>query len=38
MSLSKKSTIIVENLRKKQMMESISTGKRLDEIGLGKAR
>jgi exosome complex component RRP42 len=38
MSLSKKSTIIVENLRKKQMMESISTGKRLDERSLDETR
>jgi exosome complex component RRP42 len=38
MSLSKKSTIIVENLRKKQMMESISTGKRLDERSLVETR
>ena len=38
MSISKKSTIIVENLRKKQMMESISTGKRLDERSLVETR
>lgn len=38
MSLSKKSTIIVENLRKKQMMESISAGKRLDERSLDETR
>jgi len=38
MSLSKKSTIIVENLRKKQMRESISAGKRLDERSLEEIR
>jgi len=38
MSLSKKSTIIVENLRKKQMRESISAGKRLDERSLDEIR
>ncbi|MDW0127677.1 MAG: exosome complex protein Rrp42 [Nitrososphaeraceae archaeon] len=38
MSLSKKSTVIVENLRKKQMRESISAGKRLDERGLDEIR
>ena len=38
MSLSKKSTIIVENLRKKQMRASISAGKRLDERGLDEIR
>jgi exosome complex component RRP42 len=38
MSLSKKSTIIVENLRKKQMRESISAGKRLDERSLHEIR
>jgi exosome complex component RRP42 len=38
MSLSKKSTIIVENLRKKQMRESISAGKRLDERSLDETR
>ncbi|HEY9398330.1 MAG TPA: exosome complex protein Rrp42 [Nitrososphaeraceae archaeon] len=38
MSLSKKSTIIVENLRKKQMRESISSGKRLDERSLDEIR
>ena len=38
MSLSKKSTIIVENLRKKQMKASISAGKRLDERGLDDIR
>lgn len=38
MSLSKKSTIIVENLRKKQMIESISAGKRLDERSLDETR
>jgi len=38
MSLSKKSTIIVENLRKKQMRESVSAGKRLDERSLDEIR
>jgi exosome complex component RRP42 len=38
MSLSKKSTIIVENLRKKQMRESISAGKRLDQRSLDEIR
>jgi len=38
MSLSKKSTVIVENLRKKQMRESISAGKRLDERSLDEIR
>ncbi|HKX20182.1 MAG TPA: exosome complex protein Rrp42 [Nitrososphaeraceae archaeon] len=38
MSISKKSPIIVENLRKKQMRESISAGKRLDERGLDETR
>jgi exosome complex component RRP42 len=38
MSLSKKSTVIVENLRKKQMRESISAGKRLDGRGLDEIR
>lgn len=38
MSLSKKSTLIVENLRKKQMRESISAGKRLDERSLDEIR
>ncbi len=38
MSLSKKSTIIVENLRKKQMRESISAGKRFDERSLDEIR
>ena len=38
MSLSKKSTIIVENLRKIQMRESISAGKRLDERSLDEIR
>jgi exosome complex component RRP42 len=38
MSISKKSPIIVENLRKKQMRESISAGKRLDDRGLDETR
>jgi exosome complex component RRP42 len=38
MSISKKSPIIVENLRKKQMRESVSGGKRLDERGLDETR
>ncbi len=38
MSISKKSPIIVENLRKKQMRESVSAGKRLDERGLDETR
>ncbi|HEY7227993.1 MAG TPA: exosome complex protein Rrp42 [Nitrososphaeraceae archaeon] len=38
MSISKKSPIIVENLRKKQMRESVSTGKRLDDRGLDEIR
>jgi len=38
MSLSKKSTVIVENLRKKQMREAISAGKRLDERSLDEIR
>jgi exosome complex component RRP42 len=38
MSISKKSPIIVENLRKKQMRESISARKRLDERGLDETR
>lgn len=38
MSISKKSPIIVENLRKKQMRESISGGKRLDKRGLDETR
>lgn len=38
MSISKKSPIIVENLRKKQMRESVSVGKRLDERGLNETR
>ena len=38
MSISKKSPIIVENLRKKQMREFISAGKRLDERGLDETR
>ena len=38
MSLSKKSTIIVENLRKKQMKDSISSGIRLDGRKLDEMR
>ena len=38
MSISKKSPIIVENLRKKQMREFISAGKRLDDRGLDETR
>jgi exosome complex component RRP42 len=38
MSLSKKSTVIVENLRKKQMRDAISAGKRLDERSLDEIR
>ncbi len=38
MSSSKRSTIIVEHLRKQQMWESISKGKRLDGRGLNEVR
>src|ERR1051325_792937 len=38
MSISRKSTIIVENLRKRQMRESISSGKRLDGRNLDETR
>jgi exosome complex component RRP42 len=38
MSSSKRSTIIVEHLRKRQMWESISKGKRLDGRGLDEVR
>lgn len=38
MSISRKSTIIVENLRKRQMRESISSGKRLDGRSLDEIR
>lgn len=38
MSLSKKSAVIVENLRRKQMRESISAGKRLDGRSLDEIR
>jgi exosome complex component RRP42 len=38
MSSSKRSTIIVEHLRKQQMLESISKGKRLDGRGLDEVR
>jgi exosome complex component RRP42 len=38
MSSSKRSTIIVEHLRKQQMLEAISQGKRLDGRDLGEMR
>ena len=38
MSSSKRSTIIVEHLRKQQMWDAISKGKRLDERSLDELR
>ena len=38
MSSSKRSTIIVEHLRKQQMWDAISKGKRLDERNLDEIR